>query len=207
MKYCIVSLHDENYRPLADITLYKNHKEYCERHGYDLKIKLETQVSEETGFNQVEFLIDLLPNYEWIWLVGCDTMVMNYTIKIEDKIDNNYSFIIGADVNGPNAHSYLVKNSEEGMNWLKFIISKKPEYMSHPWKDNKVIHDYYNQDPWVSSIKVHPQRYMNSYLYKRLYGYENEGEFEMGDWLLHLPGTTTENRMIVMEEYQHKVIK
>jgi len=32
----VVSVHDEKYEPLAEWTLHKNKKLYCEKHGYQL---------------------------------------------------------------------------------------------------------------------------------------------------------------------------
>jgi hypothetical protein len=32
----VTSLHNEAYEPLAEWTLYKNKKVYCEKHGYKL---------------------------------------------------------------------------------------------------------------------------------------------------------------------------
>jgi len=32
----VVSVHDEKYEPLAEWTLHKNKKHYCEKHGYQL---------------------------------------------------------------------------------------------------------------------------------------------------------------------------
>ena len=36
MSIVVVSVHDEKYEPLAEWTLHKNKKPYCEKHGYIL---------------------------------------------------------------------------------------------------------------------------------------------------------------------------
>lgn len=212
MKIAVASTHDENYREFVELTLYSNHKEYCERHNYDLLVG-ELDYTENKGFEQWKFLLDNVSNYDWIWFVGADTLVMNHTIKIEDKIDNNYHFIISEDVNGPNAHSFLVRNSKEAKDWIEFIWNlRSSSYLHHDWADNKVIHDFYNVDPWKKYIKVQPQRYMNSYLYRELWGYRWEdrwadGQFQEGDWLLHMPGTSLDTRKWIVENWTNKVIK
>jgi len=33
----VISVHDQKYVPLAEWTLHKNKKEYCEKHGYILE--------------------------------------------------------------------------------------------------------------------------------------------------------------------------
>jgi len=228
MKYAIISTHDSNYREFVKTTLYSNHKEYCDRHGYDLIVE-EVDYSELRGFIQWKVILDNLTKYDWIWFVGCDTLVMNHTIKIEDKIDNSHHFIVSDDVNGPNAHSCLIRNSPEALEWINFIWNMRlTSYIHHDWADNKVLMDYYHQQPWSNIISVKPQRYMNSYLYQEIWGHTDEsllracitgyikhdmnfnlnyGQFQKGDWLLHMPGTGLETRMQIVQNWNDKVIK
>ena len=213
MKIAIASLYDDNYEDFVQQTLFSNHIEYCNRHGYTLLAEKRSFV-ENKGWEQIKFLLENISKYDWIWYVGNDTLVMNHTIKVEDKIDNNYHYIVSSDINGPNAHSFLVRNSPECIQWLEFIWSMRfnDDYFHHNWADNQVVHDFHNQQPWSTYIKVQPQRYMNSYLYRELWGYRweerwAEGQFEEGDWLLHMPGTDLETRKWIVENFKNKVIK
>jgi hypothetical protein len=36
MKFVLVTVNDEKYKPLAEWTVHKNKKKYCEKHGYTL---------------------------------------------------------------------------------------------------------------------------------------------------------------------------
>jgi len=212
MKIAVASTHDENYKEFVQSTLFSNHKEYCKRYNYDLIVG-EVDYTENKGFEAWKFLLDNVSKYDWIWFVGPDTLVMNHTIKIEDKIDNNYHFIISADVNGPNAHSCLIRNTPQCIEWIEFVWNMRlSPYINHYWGDNKVVMDFYNVHPWSNYIKVCHQRYMNSYLYRELWGYRweerwSEGQFQIGDWLLHMPGTDLETRKWIVENFKDKVIK
>lgn len=213
MKIAIVSLYDINFREFVQTTLFTNHIEYCERHGYNL-ITPEVDFNENKGWEAIKFLLETLPKYDWVWFVGPDTLVTNHTIRIEDKIDDDYHFIIASDPNGPNAHSYLVRNSKEGREWLEFIWTKRFDeyYWNHPWADNKVIHDFHTQKPWSDYIKVEKQKYMNSYLYQEVWGNHFgqagvEGQWSDGDWLLHMPGTEHDKRVWIVENWKNRVIR
>ena len=208
MKFAIAAQHDDNYNEFAKLTLYSNHAEYCKRHGYDLLITKVYPSDHSGGFQMMKFLIDNLPNYDWIWHVGVDTLVMNHTIKIEDKIDNNYDYIISVDDNGPNVHSTLTKNSKNGLDWLNFIWSKRFEYKDDCWQENRVVHHYHNKEPWNSFIKVQPYRFMNSVAMKERWNVMNHpAQFEIGDWLLHMSATSTEKRIELINHFKDKVVR
>ena len=209
MKFAIVAMHDDNYNEFAKLTLYSNHVEYCRRHGYDLIIiKEETPCEHRGGFQMMKAIIDLLPKYDWVWHVGVDTLVMNHTIKIEEKIDENYDYIISIDDNGPNAHSVLIKNSCNAFAWLEFIWSKRFEYRNDDFQENRVIHHFYDKLPWKNFIKVQPYRFMNSVAMNERYFIKNHpAQFEVGDWLLHMSNTDTSTRIKLIEHFRDMVVR
>jgi hypothetical protein len=62
-------------------------------------------------------------------------------------------------------------------------------------------------------VKIMPQRYMNSYNYQ-LYNYTDHrdpagwnGNWQVGDWLVHWPATTLEYRLQLAEFYKQYIIK
>jgi enoyl-CoA hydratase/carnithine racemase len=60
---------------------------------------------------------------------------------MEDKIDNDYHFIIASDRLNINAGNFLVRNSPEGRAYLEMILSHKdePEFRDHPWTEQWVM--------------------------------------------------------------------
>lgn len=222
LKIAILAFHDENYREFAKMTLHDNHAEYCKKHGYDLIVE-ERSLEPNLGFEGIKFVLEKLNYYDWIWYLGADTLIMNHTIKIEDRIDNNYSWIASTHApaqTGPNSHSYLVKNSEDGKKWMNFIWEMRDSYIQLPWQENQVMIDFCQREPWKQFIKLHPMRYMNSmalgYLAERYsnwrehylrWNYTPSDDFQIGDWLLHMPGTNLEQRLGIVEHFKPKVIK
>lgn len=208
-RIAVATLHTENYRELAEITTYRNKKEYCEKHGYDLKIKVEP-FSHSLGFERLFFVLDLLNSdlYKWIWHVGCDTLVMNFATKIEDKIDKAFDFIIAKDIHDINDDSFLIKNSPNSKRWLDKICSLEQGYLKHPWAEQQAIIDNLI-DLGKEKLKIVPQRELNSYLYDSgLYpGMERHiGQYQPGDWLMHWPGLGLKTRIDLAKKYINLVV-
>ena len=224
--YALISLNDANYQPLADITWYKNKVKYAEKHGYRAFLKTEGFRPADLGFQKLDLAKDVFKNHpdcEWVWWTGTDTLITNFACRIEDRIDNNYHFIVATDVNGINTDSFLVRNSPEGNEFINEVLSKEEEANRYWDKEQRAIArtlglpatgEQWPISPFVtlnekySSIaKIVPQRYMNSYNYQ-LYHYQDHrdklgvnGNWEPGDWLIHWPGTMFEHRMHLAQFY------
>ena len=208
-KLAIASLHDKNYEELADITAWKNKYKYCEKNGYNFHVKTE-DFKLGYGFEKINFILQLFEryNYEWIYWCGCDTMIMNFTKKLEDFIDNNYHFIISKDCHDINADSFFIRNSKEGIEYFKFILSQHDKYKGDCWQEQRVMIHNENVEPWRSYTKIVPQYEINSYLYEnygRRHSHE-QGQFVSGDFLLHLPGMNLEQRLRICSEKIKEVI-
>ena len=214
MEFALVSLNDRNYQPLADITWEQNKVVYAELHGYAHACKTEGFYNVGVGFEKIFFLRDMMVNYpdiDWFWWTGCDTMITNLTIKLEDRIDNDYHFIIAADCNGLNADSLLVRNTPEGRGVIDMIISKHDEYKSHVWAEQQAIID--SRDEYQDIIKVVPQKLINAYEYALYPECEpidqtgGNGQWAQGDFLIHWPGLSLPHRINLANHYIGQIIK
>lgn len=194
--YAIASIHDSNYSDLAAIT-DATKKEYCDRHGYQFHVLTELKYSPITGFNKIHYTLDLFeqhPEIEWLLFSECDAMITNLNIPIEDRIDNDYHFIVPVDRLNINSGNFLARNSVEGRSYLKMIIDKESEYKDAEWAEQQVIIDTIEQCSDI--VKIVPQRHMNSYE-QHMYDYcdirqdilGTSGQWEAGDWIVHWPGT------------------
>lgn len=232
--YALITLHDKNYQSLADLTWHNNKLVYAEKHGYAAHAMTDNVGNpNEVGYQKIHFAKKILeehPEYEWIWWTGTDTMITNMFTRIEDRINNNYHFIVSVDVNGINADSFLVKNSPEGRGFIDDIISIQDKAiqnwdteqwaMNHllgfpgtgqpgwPFGDDLKITNHYKD-----IVKLMPQRYMNSFNYL-LYHYQDhrdrlgwDGNWQLGDWLIHWPATSLEYRIQLANFYKEHVIK
>jgi hypothetical protein len=212
--YAVISLNDEKYQPLADITWNQNKKEYCERHGYLGINKTDNFKGIHVGFEKIAFIQDLFrdyPNLEWVWWTGSDAMITNHTIKIEDKIIPEYDLIIATDCNEINNDSFLMKNSEWSRKYLQEIMDQMPKYINHYFYEQQAMIDSVpaNKD----KIKIVPQRYLNAYM-NELYPHQskfdllgNDGTWQKGDWLVHWPGTGLDLRLKLARHFINEVVK
>ena len=213
MSYAIVSLNNEVYQPLADKTWRQNKLLYAQRHNYAAVCKSKDFYDVVIGFEKIWFIRDLLKNsdLEWIWWTGCDTLVTNMNIKIEDVVDNNYHFIIASDCNGLNADSFFVRNSPEGRAYIQMIIDHYPLYQHHGWAEQQVMID--TLDKYRDIIKILPQREINAYDYglyphcKPFDLFGNDGQWKKGDWHMHWPGTSLDHRLQLADYYLNEVVQ
>lgn len=222
----MATCHNQNYVELADATWENNKVKYAERHGYATCAKTDDWVFEPRfmGWERMQFILDLLNAYEdaeWIWWTGTDSLVMNHTTKIEDKIaeadpEGKYDIIVSSDFNEIiNNDSMLVRNSENSRAYFGYLMDSMPDFVNHRYSEQGFMIDTYEQ--YSEIIKLMPQRFMNSYEY-RMYRVQpwmymdtkdvkgNDGQWREGDWLVHWPGTQYSERMELLKEYQEKII-
>lgn len=213
MNFAVISLHNHNFQPLADLT-WPNKIKYAEKWGYGYACKNNNFYGVALGFEKVWFIKDMLeahPDIDWFWWVGCDTLVTNMSISLEDRVDNNYHFIIATDCNGINADSFLIRNSPEGKEYINMILSKYEEYKNHGWLEQQVIIDTLDQNKDI--IKIVPQRDLNAYnysLYPECQPIDkngNNGNWQQGDLLIHWPGTSLPHRIHLSQYYLTQIVE
>jgi hypothetical protein len=215
--HAVASMSTKNIHDLSNAT-DATKKEYCERHGYlwanlgddDIIIKT-TPFSNFMDFNKPLFIKKLFeehPNVEWLLMTEADATITNLTIKIEDKIDNDYHVIVPVDRLNLNSGNWLIRNSEQGRAYIQTMIDRTPEYEwsqgpNSTWKDRWGIQQYIidTLEEFEDIIKIVPQRYMNSY--EQIYDYcqidvdilGTPALWEPGDWIVHWPGIRHEVRL------------
>jgi len=219
MKISLCTLHNNTYAQLANITL-RNKREYCEKHGYELYCKTENFKYSHLGFEKINVVLETFErsNPDWMMWLGCDTLITNHTIKIEDRIDDKYDLIISSDSNWLiNSDSFIVKNSNLGRDFFKKVLNLYDVYINNPFYEQACMIDLINSDRFRNSVKIVPQKMLNSYNYdmyphipkmsgkKDFFG--NYGEWEYGDFILHWPGVTMSNRMSLANTHSGFVIK
>ena len=234
--YALISLHDEKYQPLGDLTWDQIKLVYAQQHGYAAHLKTDNFIGDikAIGFEKIHFAKQILeehPEYEWIWWTGTDTMITNFSTRIEDRINNAYHFIVCVDINGINADSFLVRNTPEGRGFLDDVLTIQDQAMQHwdteqwamanllgfpgtslpgwPYGDGLQITNKYKD-----IVKLMPQRYMNSFNYMLYPQYtvtrdklDFDGNWQLGDWLIHWPATPLDYRIQLANYYKEYIIK
>ena len=194
---------------------------YAERYGYKTFCKIDGFILEKhaVGGEKLRLFKEYFtanPDIEWIWWLETDTLITNFTKKIEDVIDNDYHFIIGTDGNGMNAGSFFLRNSPEGNAYLDWLLEVWPQYENNVFYEQQAMIDSYEMPEWNSLIKVVPQKEFNSHdcwpnHFMPGFGYDKLGErawWESGDFVVHWPGSSLRTRLErQVPFYMPKVIK
>lgn len=221
MQAALISIYTEDIKELAVITTHYNKRRYCEKHGYDLILKTKDFQIQHLGFEKLRLVHDILKEgkYDWVYWCGCDTMITNYNIRLEDLIDEDYHFIVSTDIWDINADSFLCRASDKGIQFLEHMLSLYDEYIDENgaaidrgqrlpdggarcWGEQEAIIDHYPN--YTDVVKVEPQKVMNSYIYsiypsawhqKGLDSFGNNGTWSPGDFLIHFPGIPNNVRL------------
>jgi hypothetical protein len=163
--FVVTSLHTQSFEPLAEWTLYKNKKRYCEKHGYTLhyatdggdtvsglKLIAKNPPVPEThipmGWGKIYLMkeaMDKYPDAEWIFNADCDTMITNMDIKLEDIVaehtHSNTHILVPSDCSGINCGIMMVRNTPIGRAFLDTIIVGEPLYRHWYLFENQLIQD------------------------------------------------------------------
>ena len=212
--YAVASINTDNYQDLADLTDQPK-QEYCNRYGYEFFVLKDTKYSPIMGFNKIHFVLDLFkqrPDIEWLLFSECDATITNLTIRIEDKIDNDYHFILPVDRLNINSGNFLARNSEQGRAYLQMIVDSEEAYKNESWAEQQVIINTIDQNTDI--VKLVPQRYMNSYVQEpydycdvRTDIFGNSGEWHSGDWIVHWPGLHKPVRITQAEQMLNQIVR
>lgn len=211
MKIAIAMAYDDSdrwgiaYNNLGDISA-DNKKDYAEKWGYDFVVQRKKQDKErEMHWAKISTLIDILPNYDWIFWTDADSLVMNFNKRIEEHLDDEYDVIFNKDANGLNTGHFFIKSSDWSIDFLKkcYKIYPPPKIfangMYHTWQDQGAIRTYLTRHPESKSrTKLCNQKEFNCYLHN----------FEHGDFILHFAGGKgNDYKLAMMKKYLGLVIK
>lgn len=233
--YALLELHDNGYKPLAELTWHKNKILYAERHGYKTFCKNDNfREGSKIIFQKIWFTKEMMeqhPEIEWFWWTDTDSMITNFSTRIEDRVLNSHHFIVAIDKNGTNTGSYLARNTPEGRQFIDDIISL--EKLTEPfWDSEQRALNYLLGFPgtgepgwpeperlvvppkYQNVVKLVPQRYMNSFNYDFYPQYTDHldklgynGSWQLGDWVLHWPAIPNDTRIKLFDFYKEHIIQ
>jgi hypothetical protein len=220
MNCLILTQYLQNYIPLAEIT-NPNKQEYCARHGYDFHAQVGHYWDfgvprggewERFDYQRIKLMYDILFNeslgkrYDVVWWNGVDTMILNFTQKIEDYLAAHpQDYLIGYTLNHTNNDSVFVRNTEGAKQWLEFLLKMEPTYRWDCWESQRAVINHQKEEPWDKIVGVVPAADINCFFMK-LHDWPETtpGQVQKGSWLLHLPGQSFETRRRVFTSQEVK---
>jgi hypothetical protein len=233
--YALLELHDSGYQNLASLTWDNNKVLYAKKHGYQAFCKTDNfHEGSKMIFQKIWFTKEMMeehPEVEWFWWTDTDSMITNFSTRIEDRVLSSHHFILPVDKNGTNAGSFLVRNTTEGRAFIDDIISLEKESEEFWDSEQHAINmllgfpegaapnwpDADNLEPvekYKNVVKLVPQRYMNSFNYEFYREYTDytdklghDGNWQLGDWLIHWPALSNDQRMQLFNFYKEYIIQ
>lgn len=216
MKCALVTIHDENYQFLSELTWDKNRSLYADKHGYGKIVQTNDFVDTSIGFSKIRLLLKTLysSDYDILAWSGTDTLITNFHIPLTEFVYPGYHISIATDFNGIQSDSFVIRNTIETRSWLEMILNCQDQYKSHPFLEQGVMMETYQQCQHI--IKLLPQRYLNSYYYPHYYSKgatsNNDslgfsGNWQVGDFLLHSPDQPMNVRLELFNRTLPFVIK
>lgn len=219
---CMLTCHDCAYQALAEKTVYQNKAEYAKRWGYDLFTltgvdpQFADSGSHVNGLTwdrlRVALKIAKQKTYEWLYLVGADTLITNMTIPLSNLIDDRYHFIIASDFNEWNADSFFIRCTPEGIAYMEEVMAQYDRLKCHPIVEQQGMIELRDKHRvW----KALPQRQLNAYnmsLYfpdgsKTTNCVGEDGNWQPGDFLIHWAGQPLEVRMRELEKVWPQIVR
>lgn len=207
LKIAFLSAYDHNQQCLADYAI-PNKQEYCKRHGYDFIAFNEWNDKDRSvHWAKIKYAANLLKNYHWIFYSDIDSIIMNHNKKLEDFLDHNYDFIASYDRYGINSGQWFIRRCNWAATFLTSIYSQT-QCINQPCPEQMaMITTLINLGENLKRTKLVNQKQFNSYLYEKYDWAWPDGQYTPGDFLLHLPGMSNEERVPILKEYSEKVIK
>lgn len=203
MKIQFVTQHSDEYSELAKVSLQSRIK-YCKKHGYNLHVQTTPLTNLGPAWDKIHLIINHLKESDVVIWNGIDVVFMNMEFKVEDILNQfpDHSIILTTDHLGINSDNMIFRKSiwsEQFLNAILFLGYNL--FKDHVWVEQESIIRFATSQPYVDKIAYVEQNKMNSYLndlYDRPLNWT--GNYNKGDWLIHLPGLPNEQRIKIIKE-------
>lgn len=207
MSITVLILYTTSWQSLADMVI-PNAKMYCDKNNYTLQVlEYNEPYPSDFGFNKIIEINNLFNNStKIVWSLDLDALITNKNIKIEDFLDDEHDFFICKDYNGINAGSFILRKSKWSENFINYILEQRNKV----YCEQDAIESYLDEFPNDEKIKILNHPSINSYLYE-LYPEipkqtHEQGNWEIGDFVLHLPGMNMSKRVETFTKIKPEIL-
>lgn len=211
MKIGITTFYTESYESLAAI-VSPNLKRYADKHSYDLHINIIPDGN--FHFIKTKDCRKLLDEFDVVWVVEGDILITNHNFKIENFIQYGTYLTICKDINNFNGGSFIIRKSK----WSKDLLDLINSFESIYGDEQNFMERWFDSDLFGSIIGTlkHPSINSIPYEYYHNFGYINYkgqpmpthemGNWEIGDFVCHLPGKTLQERIEIFNQIKEHII-
>jgi len=219
-KIAIVTLFDHNYSDLAKMSI-KNKIEYANKHNYDF-IYFDDVIDKTRPpqWSKVKAVECILKDYDWVWWIDIDALIIEFDIMLESLIDDNYDLIFTS-----NKYSYLsngssfFKNTQLTFDFLSDCYDLKHDCLKNV---NVNVFDHEQQsmrelilnvEEYKSKSKLIDERCCNSFCITEnsqvLSAYPSwnleSNIYQKGDFVIQFCGRSFSERINDFEKYERDV--
>jgi len=210
-RIALLTLHDEGYQPLADVTM-PGKQEYCDRHGYVLVTAKDfPHIDPKNTWLRLPCTLELLEaGFDAVMWIDCDVMIMNHEIRVEDRLQE-HKLVISADFNGVCAGTYIAAKHPQTIQYF-FVLANTGPKISYEYnmREQGAMAMLLYRHPYLDLATILPQRSMNSYAERYVKGIRqptHDGIWQPGDWMIHFVAGPLSHRIPLAQAYLAHVQK
>ena len=210
-RIAIIGAHDDKYDSIGKWA-HLNKASYAQKHGYDFFLYTESLDPTRLGYwHKIIAIKNHLKDYDWIFWLDSDALIINFDIRLENLIDEEFDFITTRDNSNPdciNSGQFLIKNCDWSFNLLNSWYSLN--YIQvQPGYDNGALKTLVFElgiESIRPRVKIIPLRMLSSYIF-------HTGDhlsmdkvipvdtmYQDGDFIIHLAGFEHRHKMKMMEK-------
>ncbi len=213
MKTTVVTYADSGAAGWAKTSL-PNKRRYCEAQGYSLSVH-ETPIDPNSApsWQKIPWILKHLEDSDLVLWSDADALIMNFDLKVEDLIDDDFDLVLGSDANGVHCGNLIVRKSALTQKFFKWVWQLR--YRSNPsyrlqGERNVVIELFDREFTNEPRIHVSRQQVLNSYpafpCNRRTTGCRAEPAiYERGHFIIHFAGINSKKtRALAWFDYYSK---
>lgn len=194
-----------NYQSLADVT-FPNHAEYASKHGYVVQTR-EIEPSENV-WGKIRILQEVFADSnirKALW-IDTDAIFTNPEISLVEHLPDG-QVVLACDIFGPNAGVIWLENCE-GVRRLLWTVATmgRQQFETAIWREQSALRYFLLHPPYNKLVTYVEQHQMNAYLNENYSAEKNGrpqdgfGQWQPGDFVLHLPAITNTLRIKIFKK-------